>query len=223
MSKRAVAKVSLEDLSIHLLHRAVQRADDIFADNVSEANLTPTQYAVLVGVAQSADLSQTDLVEVTGSDQTTLSEVVRRLLKKGLLQRRRRKEDTRKYAVRLTEAGRQVLQAAEPRVLRAEVEVLARLTGNQRPRLCRGFEGSQRFVTLGIEEEDMLRDFIGRGEMGGPTAARNPVRNARRLQAFPLGRKPVCGSFQLGERFKNAIAVNSSGLDLGCEINDGAF
>jgi MarR family transcriptional regulator, temperature-dependent positive regulator of motility len=132
MSKRAVAKVSLEDLSIHLLHRAVQRADDIFADNVSEANLTPTQYAVLVGVAQSADLSQTDLVEVTGSDQTTLSEVVRRLLKKGLLQRRRRKEDTRKYAVRLTEAGRQVLQAAEPRVLRAEVEVLARLTGNQR-------------------------------------------------------------------------------------------
>jgi DNA-binding MarR family transcriptional regulator len=127
-----VAKVSLEDLSIHLLHRAVQRADDIFADNVSEANLTPTQYAVLVGVAQSADLSQTDLVEVTGSDQTTLSEVVRRLLKKGLLQRRRRKEDTRKYAVRLTEAGRQVLQAAEPRVLRAEVEVLARLTGNQR-------------------------------------------------------------------------------------------
>src|SRR5436190_35930 len=132
MSKRAVAKVSLEDLSIHLLHRAVQRADDIFADNVSEANLTPTQYAVLVGVAQSADLSQTDLVEVTGSDQTTLSEVVRRLLKKGLLQRRRRKEDTRKYAVRLTEAGRQVLQAAEPSVLRAEAAVLARLSGEQR-------------------------------------------------------------------------------------------
>jgi DNA-binding MarR family transcriptional regulator len=83
MSKRAVAKVSLEDLSIHLLHRAVQRADDIFADNVSEANLTPTQYAVLVGVAQSADLSQTDLVEVTGSDQTTLSEVVRLYLRRG--------------------------------------------------------------------------------------------------------------------------------------------
>jgi DNA-binding MarR family transcriptional regulator len=132
MSKRAVGKVSLEDLSIHLLHRAVQRADEIFADNVSEANLTPRQYAVLVGVAHSADPSQIDLVEITGSDQTTLGQVVRRLLKKGLLQRRRRKEDTRRYAVRLTEAGRQVLQAAEPSVLRAEAEVLARLTGKQR-------------------------------------------------------------------------------------------
>jgi DNA-binding MarR family transcriptional regulator len=132
MSKSAMGKVSLEDLSIHLLHRAVQRADEIFADNVSEANLTPTQYAVLVGVAQSADPSQIDLAEITGSDQTTLGEVVRRLLKKGLLQRRRRKEDTRRYAVRLTEAGRRVLQAAEPSVLRAEAAVLARLSGEQR-------------------------------------------------------------------------------------------
>ena len=84
-----VAEVALEGLSIHLLHRAVKRADEIFAVNVAETNLTPRQYAVLVGVAQSADPSQTDLVEITGSDQTTLGEVVRRLLKKGLLQRRR--------------------------------------------------------------------------------------------------------------------------------------
>ena len=122
----------LEGLSIHLLHRAVQRADEIFADNVTEANLTPTQYAVLVGLAESADPSQTDLAEITGSDQTTLGQVVRRLLKKGLLQRRRSKKDTRAYVMRLTEEGRRVLQAAEPSVLRAEAEVLARLTNERR-------------------------------------------------------------------------------------------
>jgi DNA-binding MarR family transcriptional regulator len=40
--------------------------------------------------------------------------VVRRLKRKGLLQRRRTKEDARAYAVRLTEEGKQVLRAAEP-------------------------------------------------------------------------------------------------------------
>src|SRR5205807_948894 len=54
-----------------------------------------------------------------------------------------------------------------------------------------------------------------------PALTHNPVRTVPRLQAFPLGGKPACGSFQLGERPKSAIVVNSSGADLGCEINNG--
>ncbi|MEQ1711924.1 MAG: MarR family transcriptional regulator, partial [Hyphomicrobium sp.] len=52
------------------------------------ADLTPRQYAVLITVAQNEGLSQTNLVDKTGIDRSTLADIVRRMLKKGLLQRR---------------------------------------------------------------------------------------------------------------------------------------
>ena len=55
--------------------------------------------------SQNEGLSQTDLVERTGVDRSTLADIVRRMLKKGLLQRRRTKDDARAYAVKLTEEG----------------------------------------------------------------------------------------------------------------------
>jgi DNA-binding MarR family transcriptional regulator len=87
---------------------------------------------VLLGVAHSDDPSQTDLVETTGIDRSTLADLARRLVKKGLLQRRRSRQDARAYVVRLTDAGREVLKSAQPKALRADTAVLARLTGEQR-------------------------------------------------------------------------------------------
>jgi DNA-binding MarR family transcriptional regulator len=89
----------LERSPIHLLHRAGQCAGDIFQSEMSDGNLTPRQYAVLYTVSQNEGLSQTNLVERTGIDRSTLADIIRRMLKKGLLQRRRTKEDARAYAV----------------------------------------------------------------------------------------------------------------------------
>ena len=95
----------LERSPIHLLHRAGQCAGDIFHGEMGDGDLTPRQYAVLVTVAQNEGVSQTRLVEKTGIDRSTLADIVRRMLKKGLLQRRRTKEDARAYAVKLTDEG----------------------------------------------------------------------------------------------------------------------
>ena len=97
-------------------------------------DLTPRQYAVLVTVSQYEGLSQTNLVEKTGIDRSTLADIVRRMLKKGLLQRRRTKEDARAYAVKLTDEGWRTLKAAEPMARRVDEKVLAVLTGQQRDR-----------------------------------------------------------------------------------------
>jgi DNA-binding MarR family transcriptional regulator len=56
------------------------------------------------------------------------------MLKKGLLQRRRTKEDARAYAVRLTEAGWQALKGADPIARRVDDKVLAVLPAGQRDR-----------------------------------------------------------------------------------------
>ena len=75
----------LESSPIHLLHRACQCAGDIFQREIDERELTPRQYAILLTVSQNEGLSQTHLVEKTGIDRSTLADVVRRMLKKGLL------------------------------------------------------------------------------------------------------------------------------------------
>ena len=101
---------------------------------MGEGDLTPRQYAVLVAVSQNEGLSQTDLVERTGVDRSTLADIVRRMLKKGLLQRRRTKDDARAYAVKLTDEGWRILKAADPLARRVDEKILAALPGQQRER-----------------------------------------------------------------------------------------
>jgi len=131
---REMAVVRLERSPIHLLHRAGQCASDVFQGEVGEGDLTPRQYAVLVAVSQNEGLSQTNLVEKTGVDRSTLADIVRRMLKKGLLQRRRTKDDARAYAVKLTDEGWRILKAAVPLAKRVDEKILAALPGQQRDR-----------------------------------------------------------------------------------------
>ncbi len=125
----------LERSPIHLLHRAGQCASDIFQGEMVAGDLTPRQYAVLVAVSLNEGVSQTLLVEKTGVDRSTLADIVRRMLKKGLLQRRRTKEDARAYSVKLTDEGWKVLKAADPLARRVDDRILGVLPGAQRERL----------------------------------------------------------------------------------------
>lgn len=118
------AKSALEQSPIHLLHRASQCAGNIFQAEMGGEDLTPRQYALLVAISQQEGLSQTDLVEMTGIDRSTLADVIRRMLKKGLIQRRRTREDARAYAVKLTDVGRRALQSCQPMARRVDQRIL---------------------------------------------------------------------------------------------------
>jgi DNA-binding MarR family transcriptional regulator len=124
----------LERSPLHLLHRAGQCAAEIFQIELGDAELTPRQYAVLVTVAQNEGLSQTQLVGLTGIDRSTLADVIRRMLKKGLLQRRRTRDDARAYAVKLTEEGTRVLKTHDPMAKRVDERILSSLPAQQRER-----------------------------------------------------------------------------------------
>jgi DNA-binding MarR family transcriptional regulator len=117
---------------LHLLHRAGQQAETLFTFEAATSALTPRQYAVLLTVDQNEDISQTGLVATTGIDRSTLADVVRRLVNKGLLQRKRTRQDARMYAVRLTDRGRQALAAAQPAAERADEKILSMLKNGER-------------------------------------------------------------------------------------------
>lgn len=122
------------DLStaLHLLHRAGQCADDLFAAATAGSDLTPRQFAVLKAVAATQSPSQTTLVEMTGIDRSTLADIVRRLVEKKLLQRRRTREDARTYAVRLTDKGQAALATTEPAARATEDRLLASIPASER-------------------------------------------------------------------------------------------
>ena len=125
-------QLELDQSAIHLLHRAGQCAGDLFSEEVVNGGLTARQFAVLMAVSQEEGLSQTDLVERTGIDRSTLADIIRRVLKKGLVSRRRTKKDARVYSVRLTDAGRKALRAAMPAANQAESRLLSALDPVQR-------------------------------------------------------------------------------------------
>ena len=117
--------------AVHLLHRAGQCAEELFQAKVGDADLIPRQLAVLTTVAENAGLSQTAIVERTGIDRSTLADIVRRLTKKGVLQRRRTKEDARAYAVKLTDDGEKLLRRVGPLAKKVDQRIMQALGGGK--------------------------------------------------------------------------------------------
>ena len=118
--------------AVHLLHRAGQCADEMFSLSLTAVSLTPRQYAVLKAVEISVEPSQTTLVELTGIDRSTIADIVRRLVERGLLQRRRTRKDARMYALRLSVKGSAAIRQAEPAAQSTDEKLLAALAPAER-------------------------------------------------------------------------------------------
>jgi DNA-binding MarR family transcriptional regulator len=76
-------------------------------------DITARQYVVLVTVAQNDGASQQDIIDNTGIDRSTVSQIMQTMIRKGLLKRKRTKEDARAYAITVTDQGRDILKASE--------------------------------------------------------------------------------------------------------------
>ncbi len=126
---------ALDKSPSHLLHRALQLALDIYADEQGEGGVTQRQYAVLAAVEAYEGLTQTDLVKITGIDRSTLADMAARMIAKGLLERQRSISDARANAVSLTDAGRLALAEAKPRMAAADNRLLRLLSTAKREAL----------------------------------------------------------------------------------------
>lgn len=135
----------------HLLHRAGQFAEDIFNRSIGDLGITARQYAVLSVVDGLQDPSQTRICEISGIDRSTLADIVRRLVSRGLLTRRRTRDDARMYAVRIAPEGRSVLEKAQPIARKVDAAVLSCLTEIERETL-------NRLLQKVVPQSDVLQD-----------------------------------------------------------------
>jgi DNA-binding MarR family transcriptional regulator len=149
---------ALDQSPSHLLHRALQRALDIYAEEFGEGGVTQRQFAVLAAADEREGATQADLVRITGIDRSTLADMARRMMGKGLLERERSTLDARANAVRLTEAGREALAEARPKMTAADGRLLKLISG-----------GGRRDAFIGL-----LRDVVKTGGSPTPKAPKAP-------------------------------------------------
>src|SRR5437879_2999620 len=123
---------ALDQSPSHLLHRALQRALDIYAEEFGEDGITQRQFAVLAAAQERDGATQADLVRITGIDRSTLADMARRMIEKGLLERQRSTLDARANAVRLTDTGRGALADAGPKMAAADTKLLKLVGGGGR-------------------------------------------------------------------------------------------
>ena len=109
---------------LSLLHRANQIATERFSSVMGDSDLTPRQIQVLAAIEANEGLSQTKIVELTGVDRSTLADIIKRLLKNKLIERRRSKEDARAYVVKLSDGGKQALAIGKPALATVEKGLL---------------------------------------------------------------------------------------------------
>ncbi len=122
----------------HLLRRAHQRATAIFLAELGETHgVTPTQFAALVKLHDLGEQSQNELGRLTAMDPATIQGVIRRLAARRLIARSGDPADRRRTRLRLTPAGRALVERTVPLGLVVSARTLAPLSPRERSHLLK--------------------------------------------------------------------------------------
>jgi DNA-binding MarR family transcriptional regulator len=135
--RRANGGFDLAEAPSHLIRRCQQYFGDLFSREAGTSDLTKQQYTVLAALENNEGVSQTALVEMTGIDRSTLAEMVRRMLERGLVSRERTEKDARANAVAVTAAGRKALRTGRSAAERAERALLEPLAPSDRAKFIK--------------------------------------------------------------------------------------
>lgn len=141
------------DLDVHPAHvvrRAHQRATLCFQQVMAGEDLSPTQFAALATILRQGEVSQNLLGRMTAMDPSTISLVVRKLLKQGLIRRNPSETDQRLAIITLTEEGTRYTLDRLERSVEVGKRLLAPLSPSEQTTLLK------------------LLQRISRDENGGP-------------------------------------------------------
>ncbi len=131
----------LQSHAAHLVRRVHQRATLCFQQVMAGESLSPTQFAALATILNVGEISQNHLGRLTAMDPSTISLVVRKLLKEKLVDRSSSDSDQRLTILRLTDKG-----------VRYTIE-----------RLSRSVEVGERLLSpLNKAEQAIFLDLLGR-------------------------------------------------------------
>src|SRR6476620_11257535 len=166
--RRANGSFDLSESPSHLIRRCAQYFGDLYAHEAGTSDLTKQQYTLLSALEHNDGVSQTALVDITGIDRSTLAEMVRRMLDKGLLSRERTEEDARANAVAISPSGRKALRSARNAADRAERALLEALPQPERMKFVKALtQIAQAAEQLNGDAAKPVRRNVRRRKIGG--------------------------------------------------------
>lgn len=142
-------RYDLHDTLSHLLRRSHFHAEKLFSRSLGHHGITSRQMALLVAASQNPDVSQRRLGELIALDMNTVSDLLRRMEKKGLIERRSSKEDGRSVAIRVSPLGQAMLDTVHQDNLRYQSQLTDQLSAEETAQLKRLLR-----VLLDLEGED---------------------------------------------------------------------
>jgi DNA-binding MarR family transcriptional regulator len=166
--RKANGGFELSEAPSHLIRRCQQFYGDLYAREAGSRELTKQQFTLLCALEHNEGASQTMLVEITGIDRSTLAEMVRRMLERGLLSRERTEEDQRANAIAISPAGRKALRAARNAADRAERALLDALPAAER----------QKFVKSLSQIASAAESYAANGAAKAPRSPRRAGKRA---------------------------------------------
>jgi DNA-binding MarR family transcriptional regulator len=91
------------------LRMAQEHAFQAFSRRSQEIGESPGRFATLTLIARNPGISQTELSHANGRDKSSLTPVVEDLVRRGLVERKRVRQDRRAYRLNLTPGGKKTL------------------------------------------------------------------------------------------------------------------
>lgn len=88
--------------------RALQKTTAELENTLHSLDITAVQAVVICILADCPDCSQTDLVNNSGIDRSTMADIMPRLIERRLIERQRCQKDARINRVALTNAGTEI-------------------------------------------------------------------------------------------------------------------
>jgi DNA-binding MarR family transcriptional regulator len=98
------------------------------ADALTGARLSIASWRVLAALSNNGGLRQTDLAEMTSIDVSTLSRLITRLVRDGLVRRTRSKQDSREVTVQLTRKAETAMARLVPIAVGLQTEATRSLS-----------------------------------------------------------------------------------------------
>lgn len=129
--------VENEDVPGHLVRRLAQAFTTSVTERIAAFGITRPQYVVLTFIYRHPDTDQATLSRRQSIDEPTTAEIIRRLMVKGLVDRRRNQIDRRANMLRLTDEGRRIAETCLPLARGAHEQCLSNLSANERTEFLR--------------------------------------------------------------------------------------
>lgn len=153
LARHARSGYALDTHPGHVIRRAHQRATLRFQQVMAGEDLSPTQFAALATLLKHGEVSQNHLGRLTAMDPSTISVVMRKLLKHGLIRRSASAADQRLTLITLSdkgvrytldrlersvEVGRRILEPLSPDEQATFMTLLGRIGGDAAPERASG-------------------------------------------------------------------------------------